>query len=174
MAAVSGALLLPTLFALVFFTDAVLSDHSPSHPPSLPPQPPADQKPPSPTSPAPAPAPAPVPAPSPGGLFSSPPAPPAPDLSPTPETAPTAPPTPVPAPADAGEVRHENQSSSAGDLKTEGGSSSGGMSSGQKAGVAIGIIGGACVVGVGAFVYTKRRQNIQRAQYGYAARRELL
>lgn len=52
--------------------------------------------------------------------------------------------------------------------------SSGGMSSGKKAGIAVGVIVGAGVVVLGAFVYKKRRQNIERSQYGYAARRELL
>lgn len=48
------------------------------------------------------------------------------------------------------------------------------MSAGQKAGVAVGVIAGACIVGAGAFVYKKRQQNIQRAQFGYDARREIL
>lgn len=53
-------------------------------------------------------------------------------------------------------------------------SSSEGMSSGKKAGIAVGVIVAAGVVVLGALVYKKRRQNMQRSQYGYAARRELL
>ncbi|XP_052191556.1 vegetative cell wall protein gp1-like [Diospyros lotus] len=52
--------------------------------------------------------------------------------------------------------------------------SSGGLKGGQKAGIAIGVVAAACVVGFGALVYKKRQQNIQRSQYGYAARREIL
>ncbi|KAL0369669.1 UNVERIFIED_CONTAM: hypothetical protein Sangu_0285000 [Sesamum angustifolium] len=78
-------------------------------------------------------------------------------------------PTQAPSPAVVGDVRHEDQSN-AGDLDD----SSGGMSGGKKAGVAIGVISAACVVGLGALVYKKRQQNIRRAQYGYAARREFL
>ncbi|KAL0390113.1 UNVERIFIED_CONTAM: hypothetical protein Scaly_0368400 [Sesamum calycinum] len=70
------------------------------------------------------------------------------------------------------EFRHEDQSN-AGDLETKD-DSSGGMSGGKKAGVAIGVISAACIVGLGALVYKKRQQNIRRAQYGYAARREFL
>nr|XP_009797238.1 PREDICTED: proline-rich receptor-like protein kinase PERK1 [Nicotiana sylvestris] len=50
-------------------------------------------------------------------------------------------------------------------------SSGDGMNGGKKAGVAFGAIAAACVVGLGALVYKKRRQNIRRAQFGYAARR---
>lgn len=71
-----------------------------------------------------------------------------------------------------GDFRHEDQSN-AGDLDAKG-DSSGGMSGGKKAGVAIGVISAACIVGLGALVYKKRQQNIRRAQYGSAARREFL
>ncbi|KAG6432482.1 hypothetical protein SASPL_104059 [Salvia splendens] len=52
--------------------------------------------------------------------------------------------------------------------------STGGMSVGQKAGVAVGVITGAFVVGGDVVVYKKRQQNIQLLQYGYAARREII
>ncbi|KAG6433634.1 hypothetical protein SASPL_105249 [Salvia splendens] len=52
--------------------------------------------------------------------------------------------------------------------------STGGMSVGQKAGVAAGVITGAFVVGAGVVVCKKRQQNIQWSQYGYAARREIM
>ncbi|KAL0284085.1 UNVERIFIED_CONTAM: hypothetical protein Sangu_2847800 [Sesamum angustifolium] len=112
--------------------------------------------------------------------FSSPPAPPPPDLTPnSPSPAPSPQDdnsahkkSPSPAPASAGDITHENEPN-AGDLETVE-DSSGGMSTGQKAGVAIGVIAGACIVGAGAFVYKKRQQNIQRAQFGYDARREIL
>lgn len=55
-----------------------------------------------------------------------------------------------------------------------GDSPSGGLKGGQKAGIALGVIIGVGVVGLAAFVYKKRQDNIRRTQYGYAARRELL
>ncbi|OIS96594.1 PREDICTED: classical arabinogalactan protein 1-like [Nicotiana attenuata] len=76
-------------------------------------------------------------------------------------------PSPAPAPSDvvASDISHESiteaNESSSGD----------GMNGGKKAGVAFGVIAAACVVGLGALVYKKRRQNIRRAQFGYAARR---
>jgi len=48
------------------------------------------------------------------------------------------------------------------------------MSSGKKAGIAVGVIAAVGVVALGAMVVKKRRQNIQRSEYGYTARRELL
>ncbi|KAJ0476967.1 hypothetical protein HanHA300_Chr13g0483181 [Helianthus annuus] len=53
-------------------------------------------------------------------------------------------------------------------------SSSGGMSGGKKAGIAIGVIAAACVVGFGGVLYKKRQQNIRRAEFSSAARREFL
>lgn len=156
MASISRFLSLPLFFSLLFIAHPVLSTTSPAPSPSLPPaEPPA------------------TPAPS----FSSPPAPPPSDLAPkshSPAPTPQADDneTPSPAPAVPGDVNHVNQPN-AGNITSEEKSSSG-MSRGQKAGVAIGVVAGACVVGVGALVYKKRQQNIQRSQYGYAARREIL
>ncbi|GFZ14775.1 uncharacterized protein LOC130764062 [Actinidia eriantha] len=49
-----------------------------------------------------------------------------------------------------------------------------GMSGGQKAGIAIGVLAAAGVVGLGGMVYKKRRANIRRARFGSAARRTSL
>lgn len=57
---------------------------------------------------------------------------------------------------------------------TEEASAGGGMNGGKKAGIAVGVIAAACLVGLGGLVYKKRQDNIRRSQYGYAARRELL
>lgn len=109
---------------------------------------------------------------------SSPPAPPPSDSSPalspaaensSPEKSSS--PSPVPAPEIASDVNHANQANF-GNIKSE--ESSGGMKMGQKAGVALGVIAFACVLGVGTIVYKKRQQNIRRSMYGYDARRELL
>lgn len=48
------------------------------------------------------------------------------------------------------------------------------MSGGKKAGIAAGIILGVAVLAVGAVLYKKRRDNIQRSRYSYATRREML
>jgi anaerobic C4-dicarboxylate transporter len=48
------------------------------------------------------------------------------------------------------------------------------MNGAKKGGIAIGVILAAGLVVVGGFVYKKRRDNIRRSQYGYAARREIL
>ncbi|KAL8516036.1 hypothetical protein ACS0TY_014640 [Phlomoides rotata] len=168
MAIIYRFLSLPLFFfSLLFIALPVLSTTSPAPSPSLPPLPPADGTSQPPATPSSAPAPS----------FSSPPAPPPSDLAPKSHT-PTPTPqennneSPSPAPAVSGDVKHVNQPN-AGNIETEE-KSSGGMSRGQKASVAIGVIAGACVVGVGALVYKKRQQNIQRSQYGYAARREIL
>ncbi|XAR59965.1 hypothetical protein NMG60_11033162 [Bertholletia excelsa] len=109
-------------------------------------------------SPTPTPTPTPTPSPSPSAGSSSSPAPSprghAPDSSPSPS----------------GTVTSRSGVSPVG----EGKKSSGGLTSGQKAGIAIGVIAALGVVVVGAIVYRKRQQNIRRSQYGYAARRELL
>ncbi|KAK2971653.1 hypothetical protein RJ640_010894 [Escallonia rubra] len=52
--------------------------------------------------------------------------------------------------------------------------SSKGMSGGQKAGIVFGVLAAAGVVGFGGMVYMKRRNNVQRSRYGYAARRTSL
>ncbi|KAL0927314.1 hypothetical protein M5K25_001476 [Dendrobium thyrsiflorum] len=52
--------------------------------------------------------------------------------------------------------------------------SGGGMNGGKKAVVAIGAVAGVALVGVGALIYKKRQDNIRRARYGYATRRDLL
>ncbi|CAI9770803.1 unnamed protein product [Fraxinus pennsylvanica] len=105
---------------------------------------------------------------------SSPPAPPLSDSSPAPSPAAensspekSPPPSLAPAPEIASNVNHANQANFS-NLETE--ESSGGMKMGQKAGVAIGVIAFACVLGIGTIVYKKRQQNIRRSQFGYAAR----
>ncbi|KAK4358701.1 hypothetical protein RND71_020930 [Anisodus tanguticus] len=123
------------------------------------------------------------PAPSPLADVNSPPAPPPADRSPDSSPSPSpmdggnATPSPVteslspaPAPSDvfASDISHEST------VDANESSSGDGMNSGKKAGVAFGVIAAACVVGLGALVYKKRRQNIRRAQFGYAARRDFL
>ncbi|TXG49547.1 hypothetical protein EZV62_025422 [Acer yangbiense] len=49
-----------------------------------------------------------------------------------------------------------------------------GMNGGKKAGITMGIMAGAAVVGLGGMVYKKRRSNIRRAIFGRAAKRSLL
>ncbi|GFZ20462.1 hypothetical protein Acr_28g0011670 [Actinidia rufa] len=107
------------------------------------------------------------PSPSPG--LRSPPAPPpdnsAPGSSPANKS-----PSPAPsAPGDAGTVKsHVNDG---GEEQNE---SSGGLGGGQKAGIALGVVAGVCLVALGGILYRKRQQNIQRSQHGYAARRDIL
>jgi hypothetical protein len=49
------------------------------------------------------------------------------------------------------------------------------MNGGKKAGVVVGAFTAAAVVGLGCFVWRKRRANIRRARYAdYAARLELV
>lgn len=90
--------------------------------------------------------------------------------APSPENSPSSSPSPSPSPDDAA----DSQVSHAGVGDADDKSSGEGMSSGKKAGIAVGVIASVCVVGLGAMVYKKRRQNIQRSEYGYTARRELL
>ncbi|KAL6967262.1 hypothetical protein U1Q18_033066 [Sarracenia purpurea var. burkii] len=81
-------------------------------------------------------------------------------------------PSPVPAPSvpsDSGSVK-SNVNADAEEPKE----SSGGLNARQKAGIVLGVIAGVCVVALGGILYRKRQQNIQRSQYGYAARREIL
>ncbi|PSR89970.1 Proline and serine-rich protein [Actinidia chinensis var. chinensis] len=130
----------------------------------------ADSLPPTPESPSPSPA-----SPSPSTGLRSPPAPPpedsAPGSSPTPSPVKKSPsPAPVTAaPGDAGSVK-----SNVNDSAEEPKESSGGLGGGQKAGIALGVVAGVCLVALGGILYRKRQQNIQRSQYGYAARREIL
>ncbi|XP_004505989.1 uncharacterized protein [Cicer arietinum] len=86
--------------------------------------------------------------------------------APSPENSPSPSPSPDEA-ADTG-VNHTGVGDR-GEKSTEGG-----MSSGKKAGIAVGVIAGVSVVALGAIVMKKRRENIQRSEYGYAARTELL
>lgn len=51
----------------------------------------------------------------------------------------------------------------------------GGMSAGEKAATALGvIIGAAALLAAAAVVYNKRRENTRRWQYGYAGREQML
>ncbi|KAK4351478.1 hypothetical protein RND71_030791 [Anisodus tanguticus] len=43
-------------------------------------------------------------------------------------------------------------------------------SGGKKAGIAVGVIAAICFVGLGALVYKKRQQNIQRTQFGHSVK----
>lgn len=116
-------------------------------------------------------------APSPSPYFGSPPAPPtapasspslSPDAAPTPS--PSVPSTPSPSPSsDAADTKHATSDDEVGEQ-----GSSGGLTGGQKAGIAIGVIASAAVLGFGCLLCKKRRDNIQRSRYGYAARREIL
>ncbi|KAA8544041.1 hypothetical protein F0562_021782 [Nyssa sinensis] len=107
--------------------------------------------------------------PSPSVEFTSPPAPPPSDLapgsSPTPSPSNT---SPAPAPTISSNIK------SGVDADAEKLSGSGGLKGGQKFGIAFGVIVGACLVVLGGVVYKKRKQNMRRSQYGYAARREIL
>jgi len=164
LAKFSLALLLA--FSLVGFS---VSEHSPEASPSPSPELGADSPPPL----APAPH---VDSPANSPSTSSPPAPPPTDLSPgssqTPSQSPSAPKsTPLaPAPSALSDI---GRVSADGDGHEVEGSSEG-MSGAKKGGIAIGVILAAGLVLVGGFVYKKRRDNIRRSQYGYAARREIL
>jgi len=52
--------------------------------------------------------------------------------------------------------------------------SPGGLNGGQKAGIAIGVLAGTGLIVFGGLVYKKRRSNIRRARFGYAARNTIL
>ncbi|KAL3653038.1 hypothetical protein CASFOL_002719 [Castilleja foliolosa] len=168
MASIINTLSLTLFFSLTLFARPAFSADKQNLPPSPSPQPPSDEISPPPPSPSPSPA-----------IPNSPPAPPPVDLAPGPHSQAPSPgvndagqkKTPSQSPAISGDVSHADQSSD-GELEKKGGS--GGLSGGTKAGVAIGVIAVVCVVGIGAVVYKKRQQNIQRSQYGNAARREML
>ncbi|KAL8247597.1 hypothetical protein R6Q59_008813 [Mikania micrantha] len=59
-------------------------------------------------------------------------------------------------------------------MPQDGGRGSSGLSGGQKAGIAIGVLAGAGLIGFATMVYMKRRSNIQRARFGVLARRSQL
>ncbi|KAI3450559.1 hypothetical protein Pfo_007224 [Paulownia fortunei] len=158
MASMIRTLSVTLFFAFLLFAQPTFSADSPESSPSPSPLlPPEDVSPP-PATPSPSPA-----------LINSPPAPPPSDLAPN---SPSPAPYPGKTTLSTKNVSHEDQSN-AGDLEAKD-NSSGGMSGGKKAGVAIGVIAAASIVGVGALVYKKRQQNIRRSQYGNAARREIL
>ncbi|KAJ6670438.1 PROTEIN putative-RELATED [Salix viminalis] len=94
----------------------------------------------------------------------SPPAPPPSELVPS-GSAPASPLT------EGSELNHSNNNVDAGS-GDEGESK--GMGGGKKAGIVVGVIVAACMVGLGGMVYKKRQNNIRRSDYGYAARREIL
>ncbi|KAL4283688.1 hypothetical protein GQ457_16G011350 [Hibiscus cannabinus] len=79
--------------------------------------------------------------------------------------------SPAPSPYDASDIAHGNINAEGSEEK---GGDEGGMSGGKKAGVVISVVAAACLVGLGGLVYKKRQDNIRRAQYGYAARRDIL
>jgi hypothetical protein len=89
-----------------------------------------------------------------------------PTLSPSPSTSTH----PGPAPSAVSDLGHVSAQGGV----HEGNGSSEGMNGAKKGGIAIGVILAAGLVVVGGFVYKKRRDNIRRSQYGYAARREIL
>ncbi|CAH8387902.1 unnamed protein product [Eruca vesicaria subsp. sativa] len=68
------------------------------------------------------------------------------------------------APSQSPEASDLNQNESSGGTERE--SSSGG---GKKAGIAFGAIAAASMVGLGGYVLKKRRENIRRSRYEYAA-----
>ncbi|CAI0397791.1 unnamed protein product [Linum tenue] len=138
------------------------------------PSPPADSDP---NSPSPTPSPeSGSPSPVSNSPHLSPPAPPTSDLH-SPASGPAPSPTPAdensPAPSPS-EAVDGNKSGSA--MATEDGeiANSSGMSGGKKAGIAVGLVAAVCVVGIGGMVYRKRQQNLRRAQFGSAARADLL
>ncbi|KAL6516661.1 hypothetical protein OROGR_019966 [Orobanche gracilis] len=169
MESIIHALSTTLLFAFILSARRTFSADSSVSSPSPSPHPPTDVISPPPFTPSPSPA-----------VPNSTPAPPPSDLAPnSPSPAPSPgdntaarKKSPSPEPAVAGDISHEDQSSGA-DLETKD-DSSGGMSGGKKTGVAIGVIAAVCIVGVGTVVYKKRQKNIQRSQYGYAGRRDML
>lgn len=110
--------------------------------------------------------------------ISSPPGPPpadlAQDFSPTPTPSPSPSPSTTKPPARAPSVLSDTGHVSSDSNGHEGKDSSGEMSGAKKGGIAVGVVLAAGLVVLGGFVYKKRRDNIRRSQYGYAARREIL
>lgn len=96
---------------------------------------------------------------------SSPPAPPPVDLGS---------PSPSPSPADANASSPASDSQVAKDVTQVSTNEEKTSGRGKKVGIAVGVVAGACVVGLGALVYKKRRDNIRRSQYGQDARGSLL
>lgn len=136
--------------------------HSPSPAISLPPSnPPESPSPASGISSPPSPPPPQSPSPSPSQSQSQ-----SPESDDNPSKSPSPSPTRSAAADESPEVAniHEQKESSTG----------GGISGGKKAGVVLGVLVGACVVGFAGFVYKKRQENIRRSQYGYAARSNMI
>ncbi|KAE8670442.1 Disulfide isomerase L-2 isoform 1 [Hibiscus syriacus] len=79
--------------------------------------------------------------------------------------------SPAPPPYDASDIVHGNINAEGSEEEAGG---DGGISGGKKAGAVIAVVAAACLVGLGGLVYKKRQENIRRAQYGYALRREIL
>ncbi|KAJ6408764.1 hypothetical protein OIU84_008458 [Salix udensis] len=105
--------------------------------------------------------------------------PPAPSPSDSPLVSPPAPPpsdlvpsgsAPASALTEGSELNHSNNVDAGSGDEGE----SKGMGGGKKAGIVVGVIVAACMVGLGGMVYKKRQNNIRRSDYGYAARREIL
>ncbi|PON76814.1 hypothetical protein PanWU01x14_031340 [Parasponia andersonii] len=79
-------------------------------------------------------------------------------------------PVPAPSPSQISDISHKD-TNDRGEPEEE---EESGMNGGKKAGIAVGVIAAASLVGLGGFIYKKRQDNIRRSQYGYAARREML
>ena len=158
------------LLAFVEFTVSVNPPES--SPPS--PAPTSDDDAHSPSAPVPSPG---GPAPANGPVASSPPAPPAGAPAPASSQAPSPPPfadkppVPSPAPSNASDINHSDVNAHGGETEHSSGE---GMSGGKKAGIAVGVIAAAVMVGIGGVVYKKRQENMRRSQYSYTARREIL
>ncbi|XP_019166503.1 PREDICTED: vegetative cell wall protein gp1-like [Ipomoea nil] len=82
--------------------------------------------------------------------------------------------SPSPSPADAKAYSPASDSQVAKDVRQVSTSEEKSSGRGKKVGIAVGVVAGACVAGLGALVYKKRRDNIRRSQYGQDARGSLL
>ncbi|XVF20227.1 hypothetical protein REPUB_Repub11eG0179600 [Reevesia pubescens] len=80
--------------------------------------------------------------------------------------------SPAPSPDDSSDINRSNINAEGNEENT--GSGGGGMIGRKKAGIVVAVVVAACLVGFGVLVYKKRKDNIRRSQYGYAARREIL